>query len=258
MMAANGPDKSGAAAFFDVDGTLVGATIVHYYVYFRRRRMTRVVGSLWYGAYLIKCGYYVVLDRFNRSTFNRVFYRDYAGLPADEIKAMARGCYDDVVQPRLFTDGAAILAAHCAAGCRPVLVTGSLDFIVAPLAVGLGVDDVIAPSLIESEGRFTGELDGPPIGEEQKALRIRQYAEKYAIDLDSSHAYGDSLADLPMLELVGSPHAVNPDRGLARIAESRGWPTHKWTATGRRFPSRRVVGAREAGTRENAGSNAET
>ena len=87
---------------------------------------------------------------------------------------------------------------------------------------------MLAPSLLESEGRFTGELDGPPIGEQEKARRIRRFAEENDISLSRSHAFGDSIADLPMLEVVGHPHVVNPDRALSAIARARAWATHHW------------------------------
>ena len=217
------------AAFFDVDGTLVQTTIVHYYMYFRRRRMSPLIGRLWHKAFLLKCGYYLILDKISRSLLNRVFYRSYAGLPAEEIRSQVENCYREVIQPRCFAQAAPCVREHRQAGRDVVLVTGSIDFIIAPLAVKLGATAVLAPSLLEANGRFTGELDGPPIGDAEKARRIVQFAREQAIDLARSHAYGDSIADLPMLEVVGFPHVVNPDRALAATAKSRSWPTHRWT-----------------------------
>ena len=91
---------------------------------------------------------------------------------------------------------------------------------------------MLACSLVESDGVFTGELGGPPIGEEEKVRQVRRYAEENGIDLSQSYAYGDSIADLPMLEAVGMPHAVNPDRALKAVARARGWPMHEWTVDG--------------------------
>lgn len=220
---------SRAATFFDVDGTLVETTIAHYYAYFRRTRLPAVIRHLWFAWYVAKCGYYVVLDKINRSRMNVVFYRSYRGLPADEIKTKSWDCYRRVMEPRRFREAAPCIERHRSAGRRIVLVTGSIDFIVAPLAEEVGADDVLAPVLVEAGGRFTGDLGGPPIGEEEKARRIREFAACDGIDLSESYAYGDSIADLPMLEAVGHPAVVNPDKALAAVAAARGWPVLTWT-----------------------------
>ncbi len=220
------------AAFFDVDGTIARTTIVHYYVYFRRRRMAAIWRSLWQAVYMIKCAYYLVLDRIDRGRLNIIFYRSYAGLPVEDIKALVADCHEDVIRPRYFPDAMDCVAEHRDAGRHIVLVTGSVDFTMAPLAAELQVDELIAPSLVESQGRFTGSLTGPPVGTEEKARRIRSYAQDHSIDLSASHAYGDSIADLPMLETVGHPHAVNPDKSLAAVARRRGWPVHRWPVVG--------------------------
>lgn len=218
-----------SAAFFDVDGTLVNTTIVHYYRYFRSRRMSAFWRPVWNAGYLVKCGYYLVLDKIDRCRLNIVFYRSYAGLRADDIKAQAEDCYHELIEPRLFGPVARCIADHRAFGRTIVLVTGSIDFIVQPLAKRLEPCDLLAPSLVEADGCFTGELDGPPVGGLEKATRIEKFAEANGIDLAGSHAYGDSIADLPMLECVGHPHVVNPDRSLATTARSRGWPAHRWS-----------------------------
>jgi len=218
-----------AAAFFDVDGTLVDATIVHYYIYFRRRLMTPTIGRIWHSAYLLKCAYYLVLDRINRSRFNVAFYHDYAGMDAHRLIQLAPECFREVIEPRLFPDGVACIAEHLQAGRRVVLVTGSLDFLMAPLAQTLGVKDVVAARMRVQQGRLTGELDGPPIGEHEKAQRVARFAEANGIDLSSSYAYGDSVADAPMLDLVGFANVVNPSRSLEAMARSRGWSVHRWS-----------------------------
>lgn len=218
-----------AAAFFDVDGTLVRSTIAHYYAYFRRSRMMPGVSTLWYWSFVAKCGYYILLDKVNRNTLNVVFYRQYRDLPANDIKARAKDCHRYMVQPKIFEQAPSCIEEHREARRRIVFVTGSLDFVMAPLAEELSVDHMIAASLEERDGRFTGSLRTAPIAGQEKAHRIRQYADKFQIDLAESFAYGDSIADLPMLEAVGHPHAVNPDKSLAQLAASRGWPIHRWS-----------------------------
>lgn len=225
----DGASRGGtAAAFFDVDGTLADTTIAHYFRYFMLERLSPVRGRIWYAGFLVQCGYYIVLDKIDRGRFNRVFYRNYAGIPADEIKSLAIRCHDAVTTPRLFADAVRCVDDHRSKGDAIVLVTGSLDIIVRPLAEELGASHVVAASLVERNGCFTGELTGPPIGMEEKARRMRELADREGIDLSRSYAYGDSIADLPMLEAVGFPHAVNPDRKLAAVVAARGWPIQNW------------------------------
>ena len=220
-----------SAAFFDVDGTIVKTTIAHYYAYFRYRRLPLPVAPIWFVGYLAKCGYYSVLDKINRSRMNVIFYRSYRGMNSDAVKALSGDCFQKVMGPRRFQEAEACLSQHREEGRSIVLVTGSIDFIIKPLADRIGADHVLAPSLLEENGRFTGELSGPPVGDEEKALRIQEFARTHDVDLTASYGYGDSIADLPMLESVGFPVAVNPDKSLEATAIERGWPTLRWTTT---------------------------
>ncbi len=218
------------AAFFDVDGTIVHTTIVHYYAYFRLQNRSPLSAAAWKAAFLCRCIGYLLLDKIDRSKFNVYFYRNYRGMPADQVRARAGDCFTGVMRPRLYADAAERVRRHAADGVTVVLVTGSIDFLIAPLAQRLGVEHVIAPGLVERDGRFTGDLDGPPIGNGEKAARVRAFAAAHDIDLAASFAYGDSIADLPMLECVGRPVAVNPDRLLRAVAMQRGWPVERWTS----------------------------
>ncbi len=87
---------------------------------------------------------------------------------------------------------------------------------------------VLAAVLAEADGRFTGELQGAPVSGDEKARLAREWARERAIDLEASHAYGDSTADLALLRIVGHPVAVNPSRALRRIAEREGWTIESW------------------------------
>lgn len=223
-----------SVAFFDVDGTLCDTTIAHYFRFFMFERLGPIRRRIWYPWFLAKCCCYLLLDKIDRGRLNVVFYRNYARLPAGEIKARAEACEREVVGSRWFDQGEACVREHRAAGRDVVLVTGSLDFIVAPLARRIGAADVLAAKLVENNGRFTGALDGPALGGEQKAKLMRDYALARNVDLSKCFAYGDSFADVPMLEAVGFAHAVNPDKKLAALAAAQGWPIHRWTAGGRR------------------------
>jgi phosphoserine phosphatase len=116
---------------------------------------------------------------------------------------------------------------HQKLGHRTVLITGSLDFIVEPLRPLF--DEIVCARLAVKDGLFTGELlDSPPTGE-ARALLMQSYADAEGLSLSESIAYADSASDLPMLEAVGHPVAVNAEPKLAAIARKRGWHVEQWT-----------------------------
>jgi fatty acyl-CoA reductase len=119
---------------------------------------------------------------------------------------------------------------HRRLGHRTLLITGALDFVVAPLEVLF--DDIICAHMGVRNGRYTGQLeDLPPIGE-ARALVLADYAAQHHLDLEESVAYADSASDLAMLEAVGFPVAVNPESRLAAIARRRGWHVEHWSKAG--------------------------
>ena len=224
----NGKSR-GATAFFDVDGTIVDATIVHYYAFYRTWGYSVSRRLLWTLGFLPKVVYYMVLDKISRSRFNQVFYRQYRGFERGECVSRSERLFNEVMRPRMFTGAVERIREHQQRGERVVLVTGSLDFIVEPLAEYTKADDLIALSMKEENGRLTGEPEGPPIGDEEKARIVRDYAERRGIDLDRSYAYADSSSDRPMLDLVGHAVVVNPGGKLKKAAEAGGWEVVSWT-----------------------------
>ncbi len=216
------------AAFFDVDGTLTRTTILSPLRWYQRGRLSRPRYALWFAGLMLDVPRLVWIDRRSRSRVNVVFYRRYAGLVADDLRAWHRATFADNLKRRLYPAAAACLAEHRRQGRRIVLVTGGLDFVMRPLAEHLGAAEVIATHLVERDGVLTGELAGPPIADERKGELVREYAGKHGIDLAASFAYTDSHGDLPMLACVGHPVAVNPDRRLCRLAAERGWRVEEW------------------------------
>lgn len=221
-----------SAAFFDVDGTLTRTNIVQYYVYFAQQGRRPWSRAWWNVGFLLKVPYYLLIDGLSRGAFNVVFYRNYRGWEQERLAALGRLSFQAITLPRLYPAAVATIARHRQQGRRVVLLTGALDFIVAPLAEYLGVADVIASHLQIVAGRATGELTAPPLGGEEKARRARLWAEQQGLDLAASFAYGDSRSDAPLLALVGHPVAVNPGRGLRRIATERGWEVVRWRLEG--------------------------
>ena len=216
------------AAFFDVDGTLLKSTIVHYYIWMRSAQIPFFLKHLWLIGFLPKIVYYLILDRVSRPRFNQVFYRNYRGMNVEQIKGLSAEMFEAYLRPKIFSEAVSQVQEHKEQGTVVVLVTGSLDFIVQPIADYLTVDFVLAPQLREENGKFTGELTTDPLIGEEKAKAIQTYAEQHEISLEESYAYGDSQSDLPMLECVGNPVVVNPGKALREKALKSGWEMHEW------------------------------
>ena len=115
---------------------------------------------------------------------------------------------------------------HRRAGHRTVLVTGSLDLLVSPVAELF--DDVVAGRMDQVDGVLTGYLAAPPLVDEARAQWLKRYAQDHGLDLSRSYGYGDSVADVSWLSLVGHPYAVNPDLPLYRRAKKAHWPVEDW------------------------------
>jgi HAD superfamily hydrolase (TIGR01490 family) len=235
-------DGPPALSFFDVEGVVLGTTVAHFYAWLRTRDMPRTDRAVWSLGLAARAPGYLVADRRSRAGFNRRFYRNYRGLPAEELREQAAEALSEFILPRVHQAAVRRIRAHRARGDRVVLITGALDFLVDSLR-HLG-DELIAARLIERRGAFTGELAEPPLTADGRASAAARLAAEHGVDLADCHAYGDSASDLPLLEVVGHPHAVNPDFRLAREARRRRWPLHEWkTEPGARTRPAEPVGA---------------
>ncbi|WKN48837.1 HAD family phosphatase [Nocardioides sp. Arc9.136] len=128
-----------------------------------------------------------------------------------------------VVDPLVYDEAVSLIEEHRLAGRDVVIVSTSGSEVVEPIGEMLGADHVVATRLEIVEGRYTGEIEYYAYAEE-KANAVRQLAEERGYDLDECFAYSDSITDVPMLEAVGHPYAVNPDRDLRKVATTNGWP----------------------------------
>jgi HAD superfamily hydrolase (TIGR01490 family) len=146
-----------------------------------------------------------------------------------QIREIVREALEETVEPIIYAEALDLIEAHRASGDKVYLVSAAPEEIVEPLAEHLGVDGSIATrAVVDEEGRYTGEVEFYAYGP-FKAEAIRALAEAEGIDLAESSAYSDSYTDLPLLEAVGRPVAVNPDRLLAKAARERGWETMQFT-----------------------------
>jgi fatty acyl-CoA reductase len=218
------------AAIFDVDGTLVGSNVVSYYAWLKMREMPAAARPLWAAAFLSKIPFYWALDKVSRAHFNRAFYKNYAGWEPSRARHLGQESFPGFTLSRIYPDALDCLREHKRMGHRVVLLSGALDFLLDPFKDL--ADDVLSASLAEEDGVYTGELSGAPVAGEARARMLASFARKRGVDLGRSYAYADSISDLPMLEAVGNPVAVNPDRRLAAAAKDRGWQLRHWSKNG--------------------------
>ena len=216
----------GVLAVFDLEGTVLGTNVVDTYLWIRlaaspRSEWARRVWDLAKGMPAL-----LASERRDRGEFLRRFYRRYEDAPMEEVHRLAREAFNELVLPNTFPDALRRVREHRSAGHRVVFLTGALDFTVAPLEP---LADIIAAARLRSiDGRYTGELEEVPYAGDARASFLRRLAKEIGADLSASYAYGDSLSDLPMLESVGHPVAVNPDPRLRRVARDRRWAMERW------------------------------
>ncbi len=144
------------------------------------------------------------------------------GWEKTQVEELVRDVLVDLIDPYVYQEALDLIALHRALGRAVYVVSSSPEEVVKPLAEHLGIPGVIATRAEIEEGRYTGSLEFYAYAE-SKAEALREVAAREGIELAGSYAYSDSATDLPMLEAVGHPVAVNPDRDLRREAEKRGW-----------------------------------
>ena len=211
------------AAFFDLDKTVIATS-----------------STLAFGRPLYRAGF-LGKRALARLSVARVFYllfgadadrldqaRDellglIAGWPRSEVEALVRETFAEFAEPAVYAEALFLIDEHKRKGRRVVIVSASPEEIVRPIAEYLGVDDVIATRVkCDEEGRYLPEIEVYAMGQ-GKADAMREMAEREGFDLAGSYAYSDSITDVPMLEVVGNPAAVNPDKELSKVAEENEW-----------------------------------
>jgi fatty acyl-CoA reductase len=223
------PDRHIAA--FDLENTLVASNVVESYAWLAGRHLPANERAALSARILREAPGLLVLDRRDRGDFLRSFYRRYEGAPLALLERDSVELFHHLLVNKSFPAGFARVRAHRELGHRTVLITGALDFVVEPLRPLF--DEIVCASLgVDDEGRLTGRLDRLPPTGEARALVLSDYANRESLDLGDSVAYADSASDLPLLEAVGFPVAVNPEAKLAAIARRRGWHTEQWDRAG--------------------------
>jgi HAD superfamily hydrolase (TIGR01490 family) len=144
------------------------------------------------------------------------------GWEREQVEAVIREALIELIDPFIYQEALDLMDLHRASGRRVYIVSSSPEEVVRPVAEHFGDVRVIATRAKIEDGRYTGELEFYCAGE-GKAEAIREVAAREGVDLSESYAYSDSISDIPMLEAVGHPVAVNPDRDLRKVAAEREW-----------------------------------
>ncbi len=210
-----------ALAIFDLDNTLIAGD-----------------SDYSWGEFLVRKGR-VDADHYRR--MNEKFYRDYqrgeleitdylafalrplAEISREELAALHRQFMAEVIEPLWLPGAVALLQEHRRRGDYLLVITSTNRFVAEPICTRLGVDALIATELEVADNGYTGEVAGVPAFREGKITRLYAWLEESNHSLAGSCFYSDSINDLPLLEVVDEPVAVDPDADLARIARERGW-----------------------------------
>ncbi len=213
-----------SAAFFDLDRTVIAkaSALAFGRPFYRDGLLKR--------RDVIKAGYAQLMFRFGATDeASMARTRDYLarlcrGWQVEQVRQIVTEALEELIQPYIYAEAAQLIAQHRSAGRDVVLVSASGEEMVGPIGEMLGVDRVIATRMKVVDGRYTGEIDFYAAGP-AKAEAVRALAAEQGYDLAESYAYSDSVTDVPLLSTVGHPTAVNPDRGLRKVAAERQWPT---------------------------------
>jgi HAD superfamily hydrolase (TIGR01490 family) len=220
------PDPT-AAAFFDVDNTLMrGASIYHFARGLAARGMfgPRELARLTWGQVAFRMRGQENTDHIDAAREAALAF--VAGHRVDDIVRLGEQIYDETMADRIWEGTRELTQRHLQAGQRVWLVTATPVELANILAKRLGLSGALGTVSESADGVYTGRLVGGLLHGEAKAVAVEALARREGLDLSRSSAYSDSVNDLPMLQLVGHPNVVNPDAELLAEARRRNWPVH--------------------------------
>jgi putative phosphoserine phosphatase/1-acylglycerol-3-phosphate O-acyltransferase len=225
-----GPTGSKVGAFFDLDQTLVAGFSATSFV--RERLVTgrmspREIAGTFYGALSFGMG------RLGFSGLMTATTQAYRGLAESILEEVGEEVFVKYLAKQIYPESRALVEAHQAAGHTVAIISSATRYQVVPFARDLGIDHVMCTELEVQDGIFTGEIVRPTCYGEGKAVAARLVADREGVDLSESYFYTDSHEDLPLLEAVGRPRPLNPNRLLSQIAKERRWPVRRFSSRGR-------------------------
>jgi HAD superfamily hydrolase (TIGR01490 family) len=210
------------AAFFDLDKTVISrsSSLALSRPMYRAGLVSR--SALLKGAYAQLVYLLVGADEKKMDRVKESMLALTRGWEQEQVERVIHEALTELIEPYFYLEAIDLMDLHRALGRKVFIVSSSPEEVVRPLSTHLGEVGIIATRARVVDGLYTGDLEFYCYGE-AKAAAIREVAKEQGIDLTGSYAYSDSMTDLPMLQAVGHPAAVNPDRDLRREAEHRGW-----------------------------------
>ena len=211
------------AAFFDLDKTILAKSSS--FAFARPFYKGGLIGR----SDVIRSAYaqFVYLasgaDHAQMETMREYMSKLVTGWDVQTVRQIVAETLDEIVDPMIYEEAATLIAEHKAAGRDIIIISSSGTDVVEPIGARLGADLAIGTQVAIEDGRYTGEILFYAYGE-GKAEAMRSLAAERGYDLAECYAYTDSHTDLPMLEAVGFPTAVNPDAELRAVAVEREWP----------------------------------
>ncbi len=211
------------AAFFDLDKTIIAKSSTLAF-----SREFQAGGLITRGA-VLRSAYaqfvYLVggADHDQMEKMRQFMSQLCSGWDVETVKEIVGDTLHNIVDPLVYDEAVSLIEEHHLAGRDVIIVSTSGAEVVEPIGEMLGADKVIATRMEVADGKYTGEITFYAYAE-NKASAIRDLARRRGYDLQRSYAYSDSVTDVHMLEAVGHPHAVNPDKDLRRVAREHGWP----------------------------------
>ena len=222
------PGSAPTAAFFDLDKTIIAkSSALAFSKPFQAGGLIsrRAVLRSAYAQFVFLTG---GADHDQMEKMRQFMSQLVAGWDVATVREIVAETLHNIVDPLVYDEAVQLIEEHHAAGRDVVIVSSSGTDVVEPIGAMLGADRVVATQLEIVDGHYTGEIEYYAYAEE-KANAIRDLAERTGYDLARSYGYSDSATDLPMLEAVGHPHVVNPDRELRKVADANGWPVLVFT-----------------------------
>lgn len=213
------------AALFDMDRTLIRKDTASLYMRHQRDRgHVRKRDALRVAWWLLQYTFGVV----NAERVAEQAMQGFRGRREDWLEQTMREVHDQYVRPLICDAGRRAVERHQQAGDWVAIVTGATPYAALPLAAELGIEHVICTRIEVAEGRFTGKVQQPMCYGPGKVTLTEREAQRHGVTLDGAVFYSDSITDLPLLERVETPVAVNPDSRLQRVARRRGWRIERW------------------------------